>query len=78
MGPTDETQNSEKGKIVFGSKIRLDKNLLAKAKEFSKREGYSSVEEFVAHAVEKEVSKLEAAADEEEIQKRLRGLGYIS
>ena len=40
--------------------------------------GYSSVEEFVTHALEKEISQFEDAESEEEIKKRLRGLGYIS
>ena len=37
-----------------------------------------SVEEFITHALEKELAKLADAKDEEEIKKRLRGLGYIS
>jgi len=40
--------------------------------------GYSSPAEFVNHALEKELAKLEGADSEEEIKKRLRGLGYIS
>ena len=40
--------------------------------------GYSSVDEFINHALEKEITKLEGADSEEEIKKRLKGLGYIS
>ena len=40
--------------------------------------GYSSVEEFVTHALEKELAQLEGADSEEEIKKKLKGLGYIS
>jgi hypothetical protein len=32
----------------------------------------------VAHCLEKELAKLEDADSEEEIQKKLKGLGYIS
>ena len=32
----------------------------------------------VAESLEKEISKLESADSEEEIKKRLKGLGYIS
>ena len=39
---------------------------------------YSSVEAFVAHALEKEVARFADADSEEEIKKRLKGLGYIS
>ena len=63
---------------MFGSSIKLDKDLLKKIKMYAKIAGYSSVEEFIAHALEKELSKLDGAASEEEIKKRLRGLGYIS
>jgi len=40
--------------------------------------GYSSVEEFVTHALEKEISQLEESDSEEEIKEKLKGLGYIS
>ena len=40
--------------------------------------GYSSVEEFITHALEKEIKHLDEAGSEEEIKKRLKGLGYIS
>lgn len=63
---------------MFGSKIKLDKDLLNKVKKYSDIAGYSSPEEFITHALEKELAKLEGADSEEEIRKRLRGLGYIS
>ncbi|RPI23778.1 MAG: hypothetical protein EHM61_18880 [Acidobacteria bacterium] len=63
---------------MFGAKIRIERTLLEKVKRYSKIAGYSSVEEFVTHALEKEVAKLEDAASEEEIKERLKGLGYIS
>jgi hypothetical protein len=63
---------------MFGSSIKLDKALLARVKRYSDLAGYSSVEEFVTHALEKEIAKLETAESEDEIKKRLKGLGYIS
>ena len=63
---------------MFGPKIKLDKGLYEKVKKFSEIAGYSSVDEFVAHALEKEVAQLDDADSEEEIKKRLQGLGYIS
>lgn len=63
---------------MFGSKVKLDKDLLAKVKKYSDIAGYSSPEEFITHALEKELAKLEDAGSEEEIRKRLKGLGYIS
>lgn len=63
---------------MFGSKIKLDKDLLHRVTRIADLAGYSSVEEFIAHALEKELAKLEDAQSEEEIKKRLKGLGYIS
>ena len=63
---------------MFGSKIRIDKELLRKAKMYAEIAGYASVEEFITHTLEKEIEQLEDAGSEEEIKKRLRGLGYIS
>ncbi len=63
---------------MFGSTIKLDKELIARVKKFSDIAGYSSPAEFITHAVEKELAKLEDAGSEEEIKKRLKGLGYIS
>jgi metal-responsive CopG/Arc/MetJ family transcriptional regulator len=61
-----------------GSKVKLDKDLVDKVKKYADIAGYSSPEEFITHALEKELAKLEDADSEEEIKKRLRGLGYIS
>ncbi len=64
---------------MFGTaKIKLDKELLAKVKRYAEIAEYSSAEEFITHALEKELKKLEGADSEEEIKKRLQGLGYIS
>ena len=60
------------------TKIKLDKDLVKKVKRYADIAGYSSPEEFITHALEKELAKLEDADSEEEIKKRLRGLGYIS
>ena len=61
-----------------GSKITLNKDLLARVKKFTEIAGYSSVEEFISHALEKELAVLEEADTEEESKKKLQGLGYIS
>ncbi len=63
---------------MFGNRVKLDKDLLAKIRRYAEIAGYSSPEEFITHALEKELSKLEGAESEEEIKKRLQGLGYIS
>ena len=63
---------------MFGSKIKLDKDLLKKVKYYSELSGYSSVDEFVTHALEREIERLEESDSEDEIKKKLQGLGYIS
>ncbi len=60
------------------AKVKLDKDLLAKVKKYSELAGYSSVEEFITHCLEKEIGQLGEADSEEEIKKKLKGLGYIS
>ena len=61
-----------------GNKIKLDKELLDRVKKFADIAGYSSAEEFITHALEKELAVLEDADSEDEIRKKLQGLGYIS
>lgn len=63
---------------MFGKNVKLDVEVLAKAKRYARIAGYSSVEEFIAHALDKELAKLDDAQTEDEIRRRLKGLGYIS
>jgi hypothetical protein len=63
---------------MFGSGIKLDKALVARVKRYADLAGYSSVDEFVTHVLEKELAKLEGSDSEEDIKKKLKGLGYIS
>jgi metal-responsive CopG/Arc/MetJ family transcriptional regulator len=64
---------------MFGkASIKIDKDLLAKVRKYADIAGYATPEEFITHALEKELAKLEDADSEEEIRKRLKGLGYIS
>ncbi len=60
------------------TKVKLEKSLIERVRRFSDIAGYSSPEEFITHALEKELAQLEDADSEEEIKKRLQGLGYMS
>ena len=64
--------------MIFGGNVTLDKALLAKVKRYSDLAGYSSVNEFITHALEKELRLLEGSESEEELKKKLKGLGYLS
>lgn len=59
------------------AKVKIDKALLDRIRKYAEMSGYSSVEEFIAHCLEKELAKIEEADSEEEIKKKLKGLGYI-
>jgi len=63
---------------MFGPKVKISKDLLMKIRKYAEVAGYSSVDEFVTHALEKEIAKIEEADSDEEIKKKLKGLGYIS
>lgn len=60
------------------NKVKIEKELMEKVKKYARLAGYSSPEEFVQHALENEIAKLEDAKSDEEIKERLKGLGYIS
>ncbi len=62
---------------MSSTKIKLDKSLIERAAEYATSAGYSSVEEFVAHCIEKEIARRDQPDSEEEIQNKLKGLGYV-
>jgi len=59
------------------AKIKIDSNLYDRAKSAAEKAGYSNVEEFITHIIEKELANIEAAEDDADVTERLRGLGYI-
>lgn len=59
-------------------KVKLDADLLDRAKKIWETAGYSSVEEWLGHLMEKELRVVEEAKDEAELKERLKGLGYLS
>lgn len=63
---------------MFGPKVKIDKLLFDRLKEHAAKAGYSSMDEFVNHILEKELSRHEGVEAEDEVKKRLEGLGYMS
>lgn len=57
--------------------VKLDKPLYNRIKKCADVAGYSSADEFIVHVLEQEMAKLEDAESDEEIAKKLQGLGYI-
>ena len=62
---------------MFSGKITLKKELSRRVERCAQAGGYSSPEEFVEHIIERELAKLEDAQSDEEIVRKLKGLGYI-
>ncbi len=62
---------------MFGPKVKLDRDLYQRLQRCAEAAGYSSTEEFIRHALEKAAAALDDADSEEDVKKRLQGLGYI-
>ena len=57
--------------------IKLSRSLCDRARKLVDRAGYSSLEEFIEHAMGKELARLEEAESKEDLIKKLEGLGYL-
>ena len=57
--------------------VKIKKEQWDRIKRVSEAAGYSSPEEFVEHMVERELAKLEDAQSDEEIIRKMKGLGYL-
>lgn len=67
---------------MFGHRIKIEDELFDNLRKCTALAGYSSTDEFITHVLEKEVQRLLGPGDqgpesEEELKKRLQGLGYI-
>jgi hypothetical protein len=61
-------------------KIKISKQMLERIKEAAESAGYSSVEELVETALERELERISTSKSpdsEEAVRKQLQGLGYI-
>jgi hypothetical protein len=57
--------------------VKLKKELWDRVQRCSAAAGYSGPEEFIEHVLERELAKLEDTQSDEEIVKKLKGLGYL-
>ena len=60
-----------------GNKVKIEKETWMKIKKYAALAGYSSADEFVLHALERQLVIFEEADSDEEIKKKLKGLGYL-
>lgn len=57
--------------------IKLNPDLWKRITDHAEKAGYSSPEEFIQHAIEKELDAQKEESDKAEVERRLKGLGYI-
>jgi Arc/MetJ-type ribon-helix-helix transcriptional regulator len=57
--------------------VKLSKSLCERARLVVEKAGYSSLEEFIEHAVERDLVRLEQSESKEELIKKMQGLGYL-
>ena len=57
--------------------LKLNKTICERARRAAQAAGYSSVEEFVEHAVEKELANHEESLSKDDLVRKLKGLGYL-
>ena len=58
--------------------IKIDTDLHARLTKVADVAGYATVDEFIAHVLEKEMIHFEDSKDDDAIRAKLKGLGYIS
>ena len=61
-------------------RVKLNRSICERARATAEAAGYSSLEEFIEHSIEKELANHEAAGSKEsneELIRKLKGLGYI-
>jgi metal-responsive CopG/Arc/MetJ family transcriptional regulator len=57
--------------------VKIDKTLCRRAENAATKAGYSSREEFIEHAIEKELAHYEEGESKDDVMRKLKGLGYI-
>ena len=67
---------------MFGRKIKICTETMARIKDAVGKAGYSSVDEFIENAIEKELERVntdtgQISEEEEKVRSRLQGLGYL-
>ena len=64
--------------MMFNSfvKIKVNRDLYQRLKKTSVQRGYASVDEMIQHVLQQEISDNDSK-DDELVENRLRGLGYL-
>ena len=64
---------------MFSSRknIRVDKDLYERLEKKAAEAGYSTTDEFITHVLESAVSGQDESPDRDQVDRQLRGLGYL-
>lgn len=62
---------------MFEPRIKVPAGLHEKLAKVSKQQGYASTEEMILHVLENIAKCADEELSEEEVRKRLKGLGYL-
>lgn len=57
--------------------VKIEKSLCRRVELAAAKAGYSSREEFIEHALEKELAHYEDGESKDNVVRKLKGLGYI-
>jgi len=57
--------------------VKLNSSLCDRARKIVEQAGYSGLEEFIEHAMERDLARLETSESKEELVRKLQGLGYL-
>ena len=68
---------SEFALMLSKTTVKLNKTICDRARRAAETTGYSSLEEFIEHAIEKELPPDEQSLSKDELARRLKGLGYL-
>lgn len=59
------------------TKVKIEKDLYQRLAKIAQVGGYASTVEFIVHVLEREVSQIDQEKSDQDVEERLRGLGYI-
>ena len=63
--------------VASKTSVKLNKSLCQRAAQWAEKAGYSSLDEFIEHMIEKELAKLGEPDSKDDVIKKLKGLGYL-
>lgn len=57
--------------------VKLNRSICQRARALVEKAGYSSLEEFIEDAMERDLARLEQMESKEALMEKLKGLGYL-